>query len=145
MTAAELHSSNLAREYVLDTCACFTGKCVNEYHLCEIFGGFSSVDGYLIKYDMLKEITDNFDWYADKAKVVLQMQGRDLTEWLEAMLKKVWGDEIALYPLSHLYNRHAVVFINRRPCRVATFESIQNSLTFPWQNSSFPWQFILFF
>ena len=28
--------------------------------------------------------------------------------------------------------------------RVATFESIQNSLTFPWQNS-FPWQFLLFF
>ena len=29
--------------------------------------------------------------------------------------------------------------------RVATFESIQNSLTFPWQNNIFPWQFLLFF
>ena len=29
--------------------------------------------------------------------------------------------------------------------RVATFESIQNSLTFPWQNNNFPWQFLLFF
>ena len=29
--------------------------------------------------------------------------------------------------------------------RVATLESIQNSLTFPWQNYSFPWQFLLLF
>ena len=29
--------------------------------------------------------------------------------------------------------------------RVATFESVQNSLTFPWHIAIFPWQFILFF
>ena len=38
-----------------------------------------------------------------------------------------------------------VMITGRREYRVATFESVQNSLTFPWHLTIFPWQFIKFF
>ena len=68
-----------------------------------------------VKCDMLKEITDHFEWYQDQGNVVLQMQSRTLTQWLHEHLKKIHPDELALYALSHLYNRHTVVFGRGRP------------------------------
>ena len=38
------------------------------------------------------------------------MQSHTLTQWLREHLKKIRPDELALYALSHLYNRHTVVF-----------------------------------
>ena len=68
-----------------------------------------------MKCDMLKEITDHFEWYQDRGNVVLQMQSRTLMQWLHEHLKKIRPDELALYALSHLYNRHTVVFGRGRP------------------------------
>ena len=115
ITVADYHKSDLVNQYVLDTRVCFSGKRVKVNHLYEIFGDFSSTEGELVKCDMLKEITDHFDWYQDRAKIILLMQGYTLSDWLQQHLKKVRPDEIALYALSHLYNRHTVVFGNGRP------------------------------
>ena len=104
ITLAEFHESHLAGQYVLDTRVCFSGKRVKVNHLYEIFGDYSSMEDDLVKCDMLKEITDHFDWYQDRGNIILQMQSRTLTQWLHEHLKKIRPDELALYALSHLYN-----------------------------------------
>ena len=45
----------------------------------------------------------------------------------------------------HVINRIVHLVKKLLNYRVATFELVQNSLTVPWQNNVFPWQFILFF
>ena len=104
ITVAEFQESDLAGQYVLDTRVCFSGKCVKVNHLYEIFGDFSSMEDDFVKCDMLKEITEHFEWYQDRGNMVLQMQSCTLTQWLHERLKKIRPDELALYALSHLYN-----------------------------------------
>ena len=90
-------------------------KRVKVNHLYEIFGDFSSMEDDFVKCDMLKEITDHFEWYQDRGNIVLQMQSHTLMQWLHEHLKKIRPDELALYALSHLYNRHTMVFGRGRP------------------------------
>ena len=81
-------------------------------HVYDIFGDFSSTDGKSVKMTMLNEIGDNYDWYESRGRVVLNMQGRDLMEWLKYHLtnQSARADEIAVYALSHIYDRHTVIF-----------------------------------
>ena len=79
----------------------------------------------------------------------------------QAAWKPTWGFPLQLQPvLIGLCMRYARVHTQaesvctKASCwgdvfklcfyRVAAFELVQNSLTFPWQNDIFPWQFILF-
>ena len=65
---------------------------------------------------MLNEIACNFNWYRDKAEVFLQFKGQTLKAWLEYMYRKGRRcDELGIYALSVLYDRHTVVFGRGRP------------------------------
>ena len=97
--------------YDLDTRICYTNWWINENHVYDIFGDFSSTDGKSVKLAMLDKIGDNYDWYESRGCVVLNMQGRDLTEWLKYHLnnQSAHADEIAVNTLSHIYDRHTVI------------------------------------
>ena len=67
-----------------------------------------------VKTSMLDEITKNFTWYSSHGRVVLNFMNRDLTAWLEYHSKSnnVRADEICLYTLNHMYDRHTLI-LNR--------------------------------
>ena len=101
----------------LDTRICYIDRRINKNHVYDIFGDFSSTDGKSVKMTMLDEIGDNYDWYESRGRVALNMQDKDLTEWLKYHLtnQSAHADEIAVYALSHIYDRHTVIFSKGRP------------------------------
>ena len=117
MTPKEFMSSIYSQDYVLDTRICYHGRKINRDHVYDIFSDFSGTDGSTAKMDMLNEITENYDWYESRGRVVLNMNGQDLAIWLNHQVehKMARADELALYALSHLYNRHTVVFGKKPP------------------------------
>ena len=108
---SEFHASAYALEYVLDTRLCFNGNKINPNHVFEIFGEFSGSDHEAVKLDMLNKIACNFNWYRDRAEMFLQFKGQTLKGWLEYMCRKGRRcNELGIYVLSVLYDRHTVVF-----------------------------------
>ena len=117
MTPIEFKYSEYSSIYELDTRICYNDRRINKNHVYDIFGDFSSTDGKSVKLGMLDEIGDNYDWYENRGRVVLNMQSRDLTQWLKYHLnnQSARADEIAIYALSHIYDRHTVILGNGRP------------------------------
>ena len=117
MTPSKFKYSEYSSIYELDTRICYTDRRINKNHMYDIFGNFSSTDGKSVKLAMLDEIGDNCNWYESRGHVVLNMQSRDLTEWLKYHLnnQSARADEIAVYTLSHIYDRHTVILGNGRP------------------------------
>ena len=59
---------------------------------------------------MVRQVKDNIGWYKDRSSVVLQMIDHEISNWINYMRRKgSRGNEIALYILSKLYDRHTVV------------------------------------
>ena len=113
---SEFHASAYTLEYVLDTRICFNGNKINPNHVFEIFGEFSGSDHEAVKLNMLNKIACNFNWYRDRAEVFLQFKGQTLKGWLEHMYRKGRRcDELGIYALSVLYDRHTVVFGRGQP------------------------------
>ena len=117
MTPKEFAVSIYAQDYDLDTRICYHERRINKDHMYDIFSDFSGTDMATAKEEMLKEITENYDWYESRGRVVLNLDGLDLSLWLSKHFsnKTTRADELALYALSHLYNRHTVVFGKNRP------------------------------
>ena len=112
MTPKEFAESIYSQSYELDSRICYHDRRINKDHVYDIFSDFSGTDANTAKVDMLSEISENYEWYESRGRVVLNIQGRTLAGWLSYHLEKKMAraDELALYALSHLYNRHTVVF-----------------------------------
>ena len=117
MSPSEFAASSYSQLYDLDTRICYHDKRINRDHVYDIFSDFSRTDASTAKVDMLSEISENYDWYESRGRVVLNFQGRTLASWLSFHLerKSARADKLALYALSHLYNRHTLVFGKNRP------------------------------
>ena len=99
------HSGDLSTEYSLDTRICFNGNRINNSHMFEIFGQFSSTTANEVREDMIAEVKANLGWYNDRGRVVLDIMGYDIKDWVIHMKKRsVRGDELALYSMSKLYD-----------------------------------------
>ena len=116
ITLGEFQASDLSKQYTVDTRICYVGRKLNVKHIYEIFGEFSNSDADTVKVSMLKEIADNFNWYEGRGAVFLSMLSSDLGTWLSNMYKSgTRCDELGIYALSHLYDRHTVIFGKGRP------------------------------
>ena len=117
MNPKEFAESMYSDIYELDTRICYHDRRINKDHIYDIFSDFSGTDASTAKVDMLSEVSENYDWYESRGRVILNIQGRTLASWLSYHLerKSARADELALYALSHLYNRHTVVLGKNRP------------------------------
>ena len=117
MLASEFKDSEWGAFYDLDMWICYTDRRINKNHMYDIFEDFSGTDGEEAKLTMLTEVGDNYDWYESRGRVVLNMQSRDLIGWLKYHLnnKTACADELSIYTLSHIYDRHTVILGRGQP------------------------------
>ena len=99
---------SISSTHWVDSRNCYIGNLLNTMHLYDLFGSFSDEDGASVKYEMLERI-----WL--DSRVVLDIQGCNLAEWLEEMNEIVqMPDELMLFALCRTYNRHCLVICKER-------------------------------
>ena len=103
----EFKEHNYSCHYELNSKICYHDRKINQDHVYDIFSEFSGDDASTVKMNMLDEVTQNYDWYESRGRVILTIQGKDLTGWLSYHLdnKNACADELCIYALSHLYDR----------------------------------------
>ena len=113
----EFRESPYSQYYDLDTKICYIDRCINQNHVYDLFGDYSGLEAHKVKQFMLDEISKNYNWYSSHGRVILNFTNRDLSGWLEYHGKSnnVHADEICVYSLSHLYDRHTVIFNKNHP------------------------------
>ena len=105
----------LSRDYWIDSRRSYCGKLMNSDFLFEHFGLFSSEDGWTVRKQMVTLIRRECELYDTVGRVVLNMHGCDIDDWLSEMEDPINPlDELMLYALSRTYNRHTLVICKSR-------------------------------
>ena len=107
----------LSKTYWLDTRRWLDGSYMNPAALFELFGEFSNDDGKVVRRKMIRHMGINREYKGSRSRILkrawiaLHMHGLTADEWASNMLNtETPGDEIALYALCHMYNRHVMVY-----------------------------------
>ena len=133
MSLKEFRDSPLHAMYELDISACYIQRRIKSNHVYDMFGDFSGTDTATVKASMLDEIATNFNWYQSRGRVALNFMNCDLAGWIEQhqLDKSTRADEISLYALSHMYDRHIVVLNKNRPWCTIWWTGDLNESDFP--------------
>ena len=77
----------------------------------EAFGFYSDHDPIEVREEMLSSISLEFNYYQTVSWLILQLRKISLSEWCNNMRSiSTPGDELAIFALSKLYQRHSVVY-----------------------------------
>ena len=92
------------------------GRRTNNYHVYDMFGRLAGMDGVETKKCMIREIESQRKFYQAKGNVVLSMLRLTIEDWI-AMYKhkRIRADELCIFALSVLFNRHTVIFTASKP------------------------------
>ena len=86
---------------------------INANHLYEYFRAFSDHTGSEVREILGNLIDVNEKFYQSVGFVVLDMNGTSYETWMESVGDETaYVDELVLYSLCKLYNRHAMVYCN---------------------------------
>ena len=93
----------------------YKNRGINANHLYEYFGAFSDHTGSEVREIISNLIDVNEKFYWSVGFVVLDMHGTSYETWMESVGDKTaYADELVLYSLCKLYDRHAMVYCNGR-------------------------------
>ena len=105
------HSMGVRSTHWIDVRNSFTGNLINQDHLFEIFGAYSSEEPSVVRQGMVQLIKAEKNLYSSVGCVALGVRGCDLDAWLDEMENpETVPDKLMLYALSCAYNRHTLVF-----------------------------------
>ena len=77
----------------------------------EIFGAYSGKPAGEVQGDMIRYVTDNKSYVSKVAANYFRVKRQHLEMWIVIMRReKNVGDELALFLLCRLYNRHAMIY-----------------------------------
>ena len=106
----EFALKSISGEYWIDKRQSFRRHLINSDFLFELFGIFSSEDGWSVRKEMVTRVKMEKPLYESVGRVVLNMRGCTIDEWLEELEDPDNPpDELMLFCLSRTYNRHTVV------------------------------------
>ena len=116
-TVSDFEQSKYGEEYILDISNIEWGKTSNDSHVFDIFSEFCiHRDSTKVRLDMLQHVAANNQRYKWDGHVFLTMHGIHLDIWHQKM--SYWGtkaDELAIYALSDMLQRHSFVVTKNRP------------------------------
>ena len=88
----------------------------NVSNLYEIFGAYSLDTPDIVKKNAIAEIQKHPSWYENADKTMLTMKGTNFKKWLTYMQKPhTRADELMLFVLCVLYQRHCIVYTKWQP------------------------------
>ena len=127
----EAHPSS--KKFRLDTRDCYLHNNRDPHNLFAIFRKYSCDSPELVRHALIIHVNQNYAYYEQIAKVYLSLMDTNLHDWLEDMSEELtFGDELCLYALCRLYNRHCIVFTKTKawstilPCEPTSFNASLN-------------------
>ena len=112
---SDLEKSTLSKDHWLDLPAKDSQrkgrkKC-DPHQVFEAFGSFSDHEPNEVREEMLSAISSDFNYYRNVSWLSLQMHKTTLSVWSNTMHEPTTPvDELAIFALSKLYQRHSVVY-----------------------------------
>ena len=113
LSPAKFHKSELGQRYWIDICNVYKNHGINANHLYEYFGAFSDHTSSEVRELLCNLIDVNDKFYRSVGFVVLDMHGTSYETRMESVGDETtYADELVLYSLCKLYDRHAMVYCN---------------------------------
>ena len=95
----------------LECSRCKGRKIRDPNHVFEAFGSYSDHEADEVREEMLSAISSDFNYYQTVSLLILQLCKTTLSDWCQVMRAATTpADELAIFALSKLYNRHSVVY-----------------------------------
>ena len=119
LTVSDFENCPLAKDHWLDLpmeCSrCKGRKKRDPNHVFEAFGSYSDHEADEVCEEMLSAISSDFNYYQTVSWLILQLRKTTLSDWCHVMRAATTpADELAIFALSKLYNRHSVVYTKDR-------------------------------
>ena len=114
---AAFNETNFEGDYDVDTSFLYPKeRCMNTYHVYEQFGRLADMDGTEVKKCMLHEVESQKKYYQAQGNVVLSLMQMTIEDWIAMHRhKRARADELCIFALRVLFNRHTVIFTSTRP------------------------------
>ena len=106
--------TELSETHWLDMRKCYHHRCKNSNQVFELFGSFNNENPVQVRKDMIQHICDNRSFYANVGQEHLKCIKLTIDQWILLMSSdSVFGDELMIFALSRVYQRHTVIFTSR--------------------------------
>ena len=113
LSPVKFHKSELGQRYWIDIRNVYKNRSINANHLYEYFGNFSNHSGRKVRQILGNLIEVNDKFYRSVGLIVLDMHATSYETWMESVGDETaYADELVLYSLCKLYDRHAMVYCN---------------------------------
>ena len=112
MTPEDFKTVSLSDDYWLDTRNCYLKNNQRDPDaMFRLFGNFSNDDPETVRLNMIEHVNSDKAYYDSVAVIALSFKRMKLDDWLEDIGEpNTFGDEISLYVLCRMYNRHAIIY-----------------------------------
>ena len=110
----EFRRTRLPPEHWIDTRKFLTRRRELATGIFELFGNFSDESAYTVRNNMIQWVQDNRGNFEVWTSIIRRHKKLTLAEWIKWMVDEdTPGDEIALFALARMYNRHVIVYTKK--------------------------------
>ena len=114
VSVEDFRRSRLPPDHWIDTRKFLTRRRELPSGIFELFGNFSDESAYTVRNNMIQWVQDNRGNFEIWTSIIRRHKKLSLAEWVKWMSdEETPGDEIALYALSRMYNRHVIVYTKK--------------------------------
>ena len=110
----DFRRTRLPPDHWIDTRKFLTRRRELPSGIFKLFGNFSDESAYTVRNNMIQWVQDNRGNFEVWTSIIRRHKKLTLAEWIKWMVDdETPGDEIALYALSCMYNRHVIVYTKK--------------------------------
>ena len=110
----DFRRTRLPPDHGIDTRKFLTRRRELPSGIFELFGNFSDESAYTVRNNMIQWVQDNRGNFEVWTSIIRRHKKLTLAEWIKWMVdEETPGDEIVLFALSHMYNRHVIVYTKK--------------------------------
>ena len=110
----DFRRTRLPPEHWIDTRKFLTRRRELATGIFELFGNFSDESAYTVRNNMIQWVQDNRGNFEVWTSIIRKHKKLTLAEWIKWMVDEdTPGDEIALFALARMYNRHVIVYTKK--------------------------------
>ena len=116
LSVKEFNNMDVSKHFWIDTRNCRRERKINKQCIFELFGAISHETASEVRANLVERIRLDPLYYKRVGHVIMGFQNCTLNEWCNAMDKPTTGaDELAIFALSKIYQRHTVIFNSSKP------------------------------
>ena len=116
LTVKEFNGMDVSKHFWIDTRNCRHERKINKQCIFELFGAISQESAVDVRSNLVERVRLDLLYYKRIGHVILGFKNLVLNEWCDVMAKQTTSaDELAIFALSKIYQRHTVIFNASKP------------------------------